>query len=673
MLVVKNQANATNGALRSAGRAKLAIKPPPKYDVHFIIQGAIVVEILLVACFVLLIAVFALQIAALLRRAKVDLTPVDAGFKSMDQFLERHERLVREELVQSRTESGAASQRSRQELTGNLQKVANVLLQNIRAGSTATEQRLGSMRDTIEQRLGAIQTENGQKLEVIRQESASSAKNARDEVTASLKTFCESIVQVCNGLSDSQRLQLGDVVVRLSKFTETTELKLENQRTTVDQRLQQIHVDSAGTAKQSREEMNLSLKNFNDSLLQGVGTMSTRQKDEMEGLRKSVEDKLKFIQDDTGKLLLQIHTESTSTSKQSREEMNLSLKNFNDSLLQNVSQMSSRQKDEMEALRKSVEEKLKAIQDDNGKQLEQMRQTVDEKLQGTLETRLGESFKQVSDRLEQVHKGLGEMQSLATGVGDLKKVLTNVKSRGTWGEVQLASLLEQVLTPDQFDTNVATKGGSERVEFAIKLPGRSNDPDEVVWLPIDAKFPTEDYQRLVEAHDKGDVEGAELAAKQLENRIKGCAKDICEKYLNPPKTTDFAILFLPTEGLFAEVVRRVGVTEIIQRECRVVIAGPTTLWSLLNSLQMGFRTLVIEKRSSEVWNLLGAVKTEWSKYGLVLDKVQKKLEQASNTIEDAQKRSRAIERKLRGVEELPEIAAREVLMLPDGSSVEDDD
>jgi DNA recombination protein RmuC len=300
-----------------------------------------------------------------------------------------------------------------------------------------------------------------------------------------------------------------------------------------------------------------------------------------------------------------------------------------------------------------VEEKLQSMQSDNAKQLDQMRQTVDEKLQGTLEKRLGESFKLVSERLELVHKGLGEMQSLATGVGDLKKVLTNVKTRGTWGEVQLGAMLEQVLNPDQFSTNVATKDGGERVEYAIRLPGQGDDKDEVVWLPIDAKFPVEDYQRLIDAQERAEVDAVEQAGKQLENRVRACAGDICSKYLNPPKTTDFGILFLPIEGLFAEVIRRTGLTEVIQRECRVVIAGPTTLWSILNSLQMGFRTLAIQKRSSEVWNLLAAVKTEWTKYGDVLDAVEKKLHQASETIEKARVRSRAVGRKLKDVQELP--------------------
>ncbi len=282
----------------------------------------------------------------------------------------------------------------------------------------------------------------------------------------------------------------------------------------------------------------------------------------------------------------------------------------------------------------------------------------------------------MSERLELVHRGLGEMQTLATGVGDLKKVLTNVKTRGTWGEVQLGALLAQVLNPDQFTANVATKNGGERVEFAIKLPGQGADGDESVWLPIDAKFPIEDYQRLIDAQERADSEGVEAAGKQLENRVKACAWDICGKYLNPPKTTDFGILFLPIEGLFAEVIRRTGLTDAIQRECRVVIAGPTTLWSILNSLQMGFRTLAIQQRSSEVWNLLAAVKAEWTKYGDFLDTVQKKLNQASDTIEKAKVRSRAVGRKLKDVQELPSGEAAALLSLDapegDGAAGKDD-
>jgi DNA recombination protein RmuC len=301
-------------------------------------------------------------------------------------------------------------------------------------------------------------------------------------------------------------------------------------------------------------------------------------------------------------------------------------------------------------IRSTVEERLRDIQIENTRQIDQMRQTIDERLQGTLEKRLGESFRQVSERLEQVHRGLGEMQALAAGVGDLKKVLTNVKTRGIWGEVQLGAMLEQVLHPDQYAANVATRGGAERVEFAVRLPGQGSEADGTVWLPIDAKFPLEDYQRLLDAQERTDPEGAETAGRQLEQRVRSCARDIGTKYLNPPFTTDFAVLFLPVEGLFAEVVRRSGLVDSVQREHRVVIAGPTTLWALLNSLQMGFRTLAIQKRTGEIWELLGAVKTEWIRYGEMLDAVHRKLAQASDTVEKVQVRSRAIGRHLRDVQ-----------------------
>ena len=306
----------------------------------------------------------------------------------------------------------------------------------------------------------------------------------------------------------------------------------------------------------------------------------------------------------------------------------------------------------LESVRGIVDLRLKQLQDDNAKQIDKMRATVDEKLQGTLEKRLGESFKLVSDRLEQVHQGLGAMQQLASDVGGLQKILTNVRTRGGWGEVQLGALLEQVLTADQFARNVKTRDESgENVEFAIKLPGDENGAP--VWLPIDSKFPTEDYQRLVGAQEKGDVGAIDDAMKSLETQLRKSAKDICTKYINPPKTTDFALMFLPTEGLYAEAIRRVGLVEQVQRDCRVVFAGPTTLVALLNSLQMGFRTLAIQKRSSEVWNLLAGVKTEFGKFGDALSAVKDKLDQAARKMEDVDVRSRAITKKLQKVEELP--------------------
>ncbi|MFC4250714.1 DNA recombination protein RmuC [Sinimarinibacterium flocculans] len=313
------------------------------------------------------------------------------------------------------------------------------------------------------------------------------------------------------------------------------------------------------------------------------------------------------------------------------------------------------------ALRTGVEESLKTLRQENAEKLEQMRRTVDEKLHETLERRLGESFKLVSERLEQVHKGLGEMQTLASGVGDLKRVLTNVKSRGIFGEVQLAALLEQVLTVEQYAANIATKPGSgERVEYAIRLPGRS-DEGTPVWLPVDAKFPREDYERLVDAQERADPEAAAAAALALERRIRAEAQTIAEKYLSPPHTTDFAILFVPVEGLYAEILRRPGLFEDIQRKHRVTVAGPTNLLAFLNSLQMGFRTLALEKRSSEVWQVLGAVKTEFDKFGDVLDKVRKKLDEASNQLDNTGVRTRAITRRLKTVQALPESDSERLL------------
>ena len=364
--------------------------------------------------------------------------------------------------------------------------------------------------------------------------------------------------------------------------------------------------------------------------------------------------------------------ETSSSSKNAREELGKSLKDFSDSLLKRMTENAGMQKGQLdsfskqlgdmtklnekklETMRLSMENQLRILQEDNNKRLEQMRATVDEKLQSTLEKRLGESFKQVSERLEQVYKGLGEMRTLATGVGDLKKVLTNVKTRGTWGEIQLGNILEQILTRDQYEMNVATrKNSNERVEFAIKLPGQDSDKGKVVWMPIDSKFPQEDYQRLIDAQENADKELAEKAVKSLEMRIKAEAKQIREKYIDPPNTTDFGIMFLPVEGLYAEVLRRPGLCDMLQRQYRIVVTGPTTLAALLNSLHMGFRTLAIEKRSSEVWELLGMVKTEFGKFGDVLAKTKKKLKEASNTIDQAEVRTRAIERKLKKVQEIP--------------------
>jgi DNA recombination protein RmuC len=373
--------------------------------------------------------------------------------------------------------------------------------------------------------------------------------------------------------------------------------------------------------REAREELSRGLATFSQTLSTQIGSAASVQNGQMDGLRKAIDDNLARIQD-----------QQRLAARETRD---------------------------------TLEQKLERLQQDNSAKLEQMRQTVDEKLHATLETRLSESFRQVSERLELVHKGLGEMQTLATGVGDLKRVLSNVKARGIFGETQLAALLEQVMTPEQYEKNVATRPGSrERVEFAIRLPGREDGAP--VLLPIDAKFPQEDYQRLLAAQEAGDLNAAEIAGKALEARVKLEARSIAEKYVEPPHTTEFALLYLPFEGLFAEVLRRPGLFDYLQREWRVMICGPTNLLAYLNSLQMGFRTLAIQQRSSEVWKVLGTVKSEFGRFAEVLANTKRQLQTVANTIDQAEVRTRQIERKLKDVEAVPGIdATQENLSLED--------
>ena len=389
-----------------------------------------------------------------------------------------------------------------------------------------------------------------------------------------------------------------------------------------------------------RQEIGQRLDNFSND---------TNQKVEL--LRTSVADSGNRLQAQLGEELDRLRNGLSQAAQQAREETAKSLKDVSDTMGKSASDLVASQSSQLDEIRTTLENRLNAMRDDNEKRLEQMRATVDEKLQTTLEARLSDSFKLVSDRLEQVHKGLGEMQTLASGVGDLKRVLTNVKTRGMMGEVQLGSLLEQILAPEQFDRNVATTGGPERVEFAIRLPGR--EPGNTCWLPVDAKFPLEDYQRIVDAAERGDSEAVESACRTLESALKLCARSISQKYIQPPATTDFGILFLATEGLYAEALRRPGLAEALQREYHVILTGPSTFAAILNSLQMGFRTLAIQQRSSEVWETLGAVKTQFAKYSDILGKVQKKLQEASKTVEDAERRTRVLRGKLRHVEALP--------------------
>jgi len=396
------------------------------------------------------------------------------------------------------------------------------------------------------------------------------------------------------------------------------------------------------------------------------------------GVEQAIREELRFGREESDKAARNLREEVSSGQKSSMDtmvktvgEMRRSQSDQLGSIAQRIQELTASNTLGLETLRSTIDVQLKHLQESNEKKLDQMRETVDEKLQSTLEKRLGESFKLVSERLEAVQHGLGEMQNLAAGVGDLKRMLTNVKARGTWGEVQLSALLEQVLTPDQYGKNVNIKDGSqESVEYAIRLPGSDDDPESCIWMPIDSKFPQEDYLRLVESADAADADGVQKATAALIRSIHNSAKEIRDKYIDPPKTTDFAIMFLPTEGLYAEVLRQPGQVEKIQQDYRIVIAGPTTLSAILNSLRVGFRTLAIEKRSSEVWKVLAAVKTEFGKFGDMLNKVKRQLKSASNTIDQTEVRTRAMERKLRAVEGLPAEATTEILELPDSGTGE---
>jgi DNA recombination protein RmuC len=473
--------------------------------------------------------------------------------------LDRLEEKIRNEFTSNRKEMSEAAAATRMELTASVHALGSGQQQQLKNFS----ERLDSLQNILTQ----------------------SAQGQREELTRSQQAFTEILTTLVGRLGEAQDKQLAGFAAKLAEMTRMID----------------------DNSKSLRKEQGDSLKSFNDANVTAVNTMTVQQKELLETLRNTIEQKF-------------------------------------------------------ESIRLAVSEQLDKVRQENSLKLEEMRKTVDEKLHDTLEKRLGESFKQVSDRLEQVHKGLGEMQQLAAGVGDLKKVLTNVKVRGTWGEVQLGSLLEQILTQEQYVTNYCPKTKSqERVEFAIRLPGEGDEP---VYLPIDAKFPREDYERLIEASEKGDVAGVETATKQLEARISQEARDIRDKYISPPNTTDFAILYLPTEGLYAEALRRPGLSERLQRDCRVVIAGPTTLTALLNSLQMGFRTLAIQKRSSEVWKILAAVKKKFASFGEVFDKVQKKIQEADKVLEDARSKTKTIDKALNTVETMSDDDANRVLAIP---------
>jgi DNA recombination protein RmuC len=466
-----------------------------------------------------------------------------------------------------------------------------------------------------------------EELRAAREEASRAARESRDELSKSLREANETLSSALATIGEVQRVQLEGVAKQLTELSESNHGSLDRIRISIDSRIKELQesnhrkfedIRKAIDARLSdnREELSKGLQLANDTLSMTFKSMAEAQHSQLEGMTKQLKEL----------------AESNQNS--------------------------------LDRVRTTIDHRVKELQDSNDKKLEEMRKTVDEKLHDTLERRLGESFKIVSERLEAVQRGLGEMQNLATGVGHLQRVLSNVKIRGTWTEVQLGALLEQILAPGQYKRNVRVKEDSrESVEYAIRLPGQKLEPGSCLWLPIDAKFPQEDYRRVQEAAERGDPEATNKATDELARTIKAAAQLICEKYINPPTTTDFAIMFLATEGLYGEALRQPSLVEDIQRRYRVVIAGPTTLAAILNSLRMGFQTLAIEQRASEVTKLLGAIKTEFGQFSEILDRVKKQLNTATRTIESTGVRTRAIERKLKAVDQLPEVEATEILAL----------
>ncbi|HEY4077082.1 MAG TPA: DNA recombination protein RmuC [Rhizomicrobium sp.] len=471
-------------------------------------------------------------------------------------------------------------------------------------------------------------------------------------------------------------------------MAETIRTEADRTRLAADEQARGTRQELAEAMRRLQDSMTLQLDSGIEKIQAPITGIGKKLDDEMarmaeeagrnrDALRLSLEGKLEASNQQSQDAARALREELTGNFDKSSRLLSETMKNFGDSQHQRLGEvklqitgMSEKQAAAGEALRATVEGRLDKLREENSTKLDEMRQTVDEKLQSTLERRLTESFQVVQNQLDNVHKGLGEMQTLATGVGDLKRVLTNVKTRGTWGEVQLGMLLEQFLLPDQYLKNAQVKEGSlERVEFAVRFPGRHDEKE--VLLPIDAKFPQEDYERLVHAAERADAIAVEVAAAALEARVKSFAKTVSDKYINPPMTTDFAILFLPTESLFAEVLRRPGLFEQLQRDCRVTLAGPTTLSAMLSAFQLGFRSLAIQKRSSEVWQILGAVKTEFAQHGRVVDTLKKQLNAATNTIDRLGTRTRAMSRSLRNVETLPGAEADALLQLPTEAEPDD--
>ena len=606
----------------------------------------------------------------------------------------------------------------RSEVRSTQESTANTLAVNISELSKTITAQLEGVRTTFDERFQSLQQGNENKLDQIRQTVTEHLQTTSDTLVATVgelgkaqKSATDTLVVTVGELGEAQTQQLQDVTNATNNLTQSNETGIENIRKTVDERIQTLQTNNESKLDQIRQTVTEHLQTTSDTLVATVGELGKAQKSATDtlvttvselgeaqtqqlqdmtnstnNLTQSNETGIENIRKTVDERIQTLQTNNESSLDQIRQTVTENLQTATDTLVTTIGELGEAQtrqlangtkaindltqtnKSSIEDVRTIVDKRLQSMQTSNESKLDQIRQTVDEQLQSTLEKRLGESFNIVSKRLEEVQRGLGEMQNLATGVGDLKRVLTNVKARGTWGEVQLGALLEEVLTPDQYSANVKLHENShEEVEYAIRLPGNDEGADSCVWLPIDSKFPLADYERLVDAADTSDVDAVQAATQAFVRSVQVEAKKIRDKYIAPPKTTDFAIMFLPTEGLYGEVLRAPGrVTELLQRH-RIVVAGPTTLAAILSSLRMGFRTLAIEKRSSEVWEVLAAVKTEFGKFGGVMDKLKRQLNTASKTIDETGVRTRAMERKLRTVEELPIEEATIRLELSEGT------
>ena len=531
-----------------------------------------------------------------------------------------------DELRALRQEVSRSEQEVRSEVRTSQKAITDIFLTSVAELSKTLTAQLDGTRNTINDRFQKLQQSNDSKLEQVDRTVTKQLQTTSDTLVTTVgelgkaqKAATDTLVKTVGELGDTQSQRLEDVTRSINDLTQSNETSIENIRKSTDGRIQSLQTSNENSLKQIRQTVTEQLQTTSDTLVKTVGELGKAQTDQLTNSTKAINDL----------------TQSNKTS--------------------------------IDDVRTVVDQRLQDMQTSNESKLDEMRKTVDEQLHSTLEKRLGESFNIVSQRLEEVQRGLGEMQSLATGVGDLKQILTNVKARGTWGEVQLGTLLEDILAPEQYSTNVKLHENSqEHVEYAIRLPGNDDGPDSCVWLPIDSKLPLADYERVVAATDAA---AEKKAVQALTRVVRAEAKKIQEKYIAPPKTTGFAIMFLPTEGLYAEVLRVPGlITEFLQ-SYRIVVAGPTTLAAILNSLRMGFRTLMIEKRSSEIWEILGAVKSEFGKFGGVMDKLKKQLNTAANTVDETSVRTRAMERKLRTAEELPAEEASVQIGLPDGLPV----